>query len=69
MGITTVSTKYQVVIPKEARLRLHIKKGQKMIVLVKDNIITLIPDRPLSELKGFVKGINKKDIREKTERI
>ncbi len=68
MGTTTVSPKYQVVIPKEARIKLHIEKGQKMIVLVKDNIITLIPDRSLSELRGFVRGISKKGIREKVER-
>jgi Antidote-toxin recognition MazE, bacterial antitoxin len=30
MGITTISPKYQVVIPKEAREKLHLKKGQKM---------------------------------------
>ena len=35
MGITTISPKFQVVIPKEVREKLHLKSGQRMAVLVK----------------------------------
>lgn len=43
---TSVSTKYQVVIPKEVRRRIEVKPGQKLNVnLVGDQII-LSPARP-----------------------
>lgn len=38
---TLVSTKYQVVIPKEARKKLSIKAGQKMDVEVTNNRVVL----------------------------
>ena len=38
---TLVSTKYQVVIPKEARQKLEIKPGQKMDVEVTEHKIVL----------------------------
>lgn len=40
---TTVSTKYQVVIPKEARKKIKIQPGQKMDVEVVENRITFSP--------------------------
>ena len=63
-----LSTKYQLVIPREIRQRLHLRSGQKMIFLVKGDIITLVPERPLSELKGIARGIKPGPLREKTER-
>lgn len=42
---TTVSTKYQVVIPKEIRKKIKIKPGQKMDVEIVENRVTLSPVR------------------------
>ena len=64
MHTVTVSPKYQVVIPKMIRDALHLRPGQKMKVLEYDGRIELIPDRDLSELKGFLKGINTEFVRE-----
>ncbi len=58
MQIVTVSPKYQVVIPKQIREKLKLKSGQKMRIIEYDGRIELIPDRAISELKGFLKGIN-----------
>jgi AbrB family looped-hinge helix DNA binding protein len=69
MGITTISPKYQVVIPKDARERLHLKSGQKMVVVVKGGVVHMIPEKPLSFFKGFLKGLNTKEIREDEDRI
>lgn len=68
MGQTTVSSKYQIVIPKEDRERAGIKPGQKLIVLVKHGTIKLVPVRTLDELQGFVKGINTEGYREEADR-
>ena len=58
MHTVTVSPKYQVVIPKTIREAMHLRPGQKMKVIEYDGRIELIPDRNISELKGFLKGIN-----------
>ena len=65
MHTVTVSSKYQVVIPKNIRLALKLRPGQKMKVIEYDGRIELIPDRNISELKGFLKGINTDFVREK----
>jgi len=68
MQIVTVSPKYQVVIPKEIRDILQLKPGQKMRILEYDGRIEMIPDRDISELRGFVKGINT-DLRRENDRL
>ena len=64
MHTVTVSPKYQVVIPKIVREALNLRPGQKMKVIEYDGRIELIPDRNISELKGFLKGINTEFVRE-----
>ena len=68
MGITTISPKYQVVIPKEVREKLHLKSGQKMVVVVKGGVVHMIPEKPLDFFKGFLKGLNSKGLREEKDR-
>ncbi len=64
MHTVTVSPKYQVVIPKLIRDSLRLRPGQKMMIIEYDGRIELIPDRDISELKGFLKGINTEFVRE-----
>jgi len=65
MQTVTVSPKYQVVIPKNIRDALKLRPGQKMRVIEYDGRIELIPDRDISELRGFLKGIETRVEREK----
>jgi len=53
-----VSPKFQVVIPKEIRESLNLSPGQQMQVIKYENRIELIPEKDISELEGFLKGIN-----------
>ena len=69
MNRVTLSPKYQMVIPKEAREKLHLRGGQKITVIVHNGLITLVPDRPLESLRGITDGIDWRDIREKTDRL
>ncbi|MBN1833260.1 MAG: AbrB/MazE/SpoVT family DNA-binding domain-containing protein [Deltaproteobacteria bacterium] len=64
MQTVTVSPKYQVVIPKEIRDTLRLRPGQKMRVIEYDGRIELIPDRDISELRGFLRGIDTRIERE-----
>jgi len=58
MQTVTVSPKYQVVIPKLIRQTLQLRPGQKMQVVEYEGRIELIPERDITELRGFLKGIN-----------
>ena len=58
MQTVTVSPKFQVVIPKSVRESLHLRPGQKMQVVEYEGRIEFIPERNISELRGFLKGIN-----------
>ncbi len=64
-----LSSKYQLVIPKQIRKQLSLKCKQKIEFLVKDGMITLIPDKQLKELKGYLKKMNTRDFRDHKERI
>jgi AbrB family looped-hinge helix DNA binding protein len=64
----TVSPKFQVVIPRNVRLSLQLRPGQKMQVIEYDGRIELIPDRDISELRGFLKGMNT-DFKREDDRV
>ena len=69
MPQTVVSSKYQIVIPKEVRTKIDLEKGQILQVVVRNGVIMLIPDRPLTELRGFVKGMESSELRDKEDRL
>jgi AbrB family looped-hinge helix DNA binding protein len=69
MSQTKVSSKYQVVIPKDVRTRAGVRVGQKFQVIAKGDIITLVPDKPISSMRGFVRGIRTTGFREKKDRM
>ncbi len=58
MRAVTVSPKFQIVIPKDVRESMGIISGQKVQMLTYCNRIELIPIKPMSEMKGFLKGLD-----------
>ena len=68
MAQATVSTKYQIVIPKSVREEVRLATGQVVQVIAKGGVISLVPDRPLEELRGFVSGIEMEGFRDETDR-
>lgn len=58
MDTVTVSTKFQVVIPRAIRDSLGIRPGQKVQVIRYEDRIEMIPLRPIQEMRGFLKGID-----------
>lgn len=68
MAEASLSSKYQLVIPKEIREETGLKSGEKIIFLAKDGIINLIPQRLLKQMRGFIKGIKIADYREDKDR-
>ncbi|MBI5299585.1 MAG: AbrB/MazE/SpoVT family DNA-binding domain-containing protein [Deltaproteobacteria bacterium] len=68
MTYTSLSTKYQVVIPKEVRERIDIKPGQKFIIWEKGGVIYLIPDINIKSMEGFLKGMDANNVRDRNDR-
>jgi AbrB family looped-hinge helix DNA binding protein len=66
---TTISSKYQVVIPKLAREHLSLKPKQKLTVIEKDKMLILIPQYLLEDLRGIAAGAKTNDYREKKDRF
>ena len=64
MATVTVSSKYQVVIPKEVRDRLRIRPGQKVEAFALAGRIELVPVRPIEEMRGFLRGMDPRFERE-----
>ena len=69
MGAVTISSKFQVVIPQDVRTKLDLKPGQKIVVVEKDGVVHLIPQRPIREMRGFVKGLDAQDLRDEEDRF
>ena len=64
MRSVILSPKYQIVIPKRIREKLTLKPGIRLQIIGFDNRIELIPLRPMSEMRGCLKGLDSTFIRE-----
>ena len=58
MKAVTVSSKFQIVIPREVRAAMDIQPGTRVQVLQYENRIELIPLREPKALRGFIRGID-----------
>ena len=58
METVTISSKFQVVIPKKLREELRLRPGQKVQAIRYEGRIELIPLRPIRQMRGSVAGID-----------
>ncbi len=59
-----VSPKFQIIIPKLIREKMDIRPGQKLQIISYDGRIEYVLLRKISEMRGFLKGIDSTIIRE-----
>jgi len=64
MEAVKISPKFQVVIPKAVRERLHLVAGQRMQVIAYGNRIEMIPEQKIGNMRGFLPGIDTEVVRE-----
>ena len=69
MVTVKVSSKYQVVIPREIRELVKITPGIEIEVQAQEGNIILVPVRPMKEMRGFLRGIDTSVEREPDRRI
>jgi AbrB family looped-hinge helix DNA binding protein len=58
MSIVTISSRFQVVIPKDVRERLNLRPGQQVEAIPFKGRIELILLEPMESMRGFLKGID-----------
>jgi AbrB family looped-hinge helix DNA binding protein len=54
----TISTKYQIVIPKKARESMGLKSGERLKLITYDGRIELIPVKPMKFYRGIAAGMD-----------
>ena len=57
MTAVTVSSKYQIVIPREARRKLGITSGTRLQAIEEANGLRLVKEPSLQEIPGLLKGL------------
>ncbi|MCY1375205.1 transcriptional regulator, AbrB family [compost metagenome] len=65
----TLSSKFQISIPKAVREELHWEAGQEFVFIPKGNGVLMIPVPELDELAGIAKGAEKHDYRDRKDRF
>jgi AbrB family looped-hinge helix DNA binding protein len=58
MEAVTVSSKYQIVIPKEIREAMGIKPGDKIRIFRYNGRLELVPVRDIRKMRGWLKGLD-----------
>lgn len=69
MQTVTISSKYQVVIPRQIREKHNLKPGEKFILMSIGDRIEMIPERKMDELRGVLSGMDTDPGREKEDRL
>jgi AbrB family looped-hinge helix DNA binding protein len=67
--LVTLSSKYQVVIPRSVRARLGLKPGMKLQVIEYEGRVEFLPVRRASALRGFLRGMDTDVERESNNRL
>lgn len=57
METVTLSSKYQVVIPRSVRASLGLRPGMKLQVIVYHGRVEFLPVRKPAELRGLLRGL------------
>ena len=68
MSVATLSSKFQVSIPKEVRDALGLEAGQKIVFINTGTSVKLLAQPSMADLVGIARGASTADIRDRTER-
>ena len=68
MSSATLSSKFQISVPKDVREALGLKPGQKLAFINTGTGMRLVPQPTVAELVGIMRGANTEGVRERDER-
>jgi len=69
METVTLSSKFQLVLPRRARESLKIQPGTRFTVLTKGGVIYLVPELPVRRYRGIAKGASPGGLRDEGDRL
>lgn len=69
MYTATLTSKFQLSIPKAIRDKLKLEAGQQFIFVAKGETITMVPKRGIGEIKGLLKGAKPGNYRDRQDRV
>jgi AbrB family looped-hinge helix DNA binding protein len=69
METVTLSSKFQLVVPRGARDRRRLRPGMRITVLDKGGVLFLVPERPLRAFRGIARGTSPRRLRDKKDRL
>ena len=69
MYAMTISSKFQIAIPRAIREQLSLRAGQKLEAVCVGNHLELVPIKPMKEMRGFLKGMDAEIEREQDREL
>jgi len=69
MEATTISSKFQVVIPRKIRQQYNLKPGQKLMFIPYQNSLRVVIVPAIEQGYGFIEGIDTSVPRDEEERV
>jgi len=69
MDTVTISSKYQIVIPRAIRERWGIEPGQKVRLVLYNNFLEVIPVMEIKESRGLLKDMSSHIERDEEDRV
>ncbi len=66
---TTLSSKFQISIPKAVREQQHWAAGQEFVFIPKGKGMLMMPVHELKQLRGIAKGANTSHVRDRKDRV
>ena len=69
MTTATLSSKFQLVIPKAVRDDMGYQAGQRFVLVEKGESVVLVPIGGIAELQGMLKGADTSGVRDHGDRV
>ena len=69
MSSATLSSKFQISIPKDVREALGLKPGQKLAFINTGTGMRLVPQPAILDLVGIARGANTDNVRDREDRL
>lgn len=68
MSTATLSSKFQLSVPKAVRESMHLQPGQQFEMIPIGSVIQLVPKTTIKELRGIALGANASKYRDRKDR-
>jgi AbrB family looped-hinge helix DNA binding protein len=69
LNSTTISSKFQLVIPREIRERFNLKPGQKVVFIPYKKSVRLVIVPSIKEAFGMLKDLDAENLREEDKQL